>query len=321
MEKRPLGRSGLEVSVLTMGCWQAGQKGWVNIEDDDTIAAMRAALDGGINFFDTAEGYGAGYSEEILAKALEGRRDEVLLATKVGAENYTADKLRASCEASLRRLNTDHIDLYQLHWPTGSWDAPVVPVTETLGVLNELKSEGKIRAIGVSNFNAAQIDEAMRYSQIDALQPPYSLFWRSYESNGTIQKCIDENIGVICYSPLAQGLLTGKFNKDNRPKEGDNRAGNTLFKGETFDRALAAVEQLRTIAQRYGKSTGELSLQWLLSQPGMTSAIVGARSAEQVQGNLGAANFKISDTDLQEINRIGRTVTDTLPADRTVMWG
>jgi len=319
MEKRRLGRSDLEVTVLTMGCWQAGKDQWTNVNDDDSIAAMRAAFDAGINFFDTAEAYGGGHSEKILAKALEGHRDEVLIATKVFPGNYTADKVQAACEASLERLQTDHIDLYQLHWPTGSWGTPIVPIEETLPPLLRLQEQGKIRALGVSNYNSAQIEEVLGVGRVESLQPPYSLFWRPFENNGTFQTCIENEIGIIAYSPLAQGLLTGKFNKDNRPD--DNRSGNVLFQGEVYDKALAAVDQLRAIASKYGKTTGQLSLQWLLSQPGVTSVIVGARTAEQVQDNVESAGFQISPEDIQEIDRIGRTVSDSLPEDKTNMWG
>src|SRR5688572_22000787 len=186
MQKRQLGQTGLEVTVLTMGCWQAGKSGWTGVEDDDTIAAMRAAYDAGINFFDTAEGYGEGHSEVVLGRAFEGRRDDVLIATKVGPWNYKAENIRKSCEASMRNLQTDVIDLYQLHWPTGTWGTELVPIEETMKAMAELKEEGKIRALGLSNFNAQQIEEAMQYGPVDSLQPPYSLFWRSYEDNGTL---------------------------------------------------------------------------------------------------------------------------------------
>ncbi len=320
MKTRQLGRSGLEVTVLTMGCWQAGGAQWNDTDDEESIKAIRAAHEAGINFFDTAEAYGDGHSEEIVAQALEGHRDHVLIATKVFPGNYTAEKIAQSCANSLKRLQTDHIDLYQLHWPTGQWGTPVVPVEETMGAMVKLQEEGKIRAIGVSNFSSQQIEEALQFGRVESQQPPYSLFWRSYEFNGTLQTCIDNGIGVIPYSPLAQGLLTGKFNRDNRP-QGDNREGNALFKGETYDKAVDAVEQFKSIAEKYGVSTGNLSLQWLLGQPGVTSVIVGARNAEQASDNAKAAGFQISDEDRAAIDRIGRTVTDTLPENPTNMWG
>jgi len=321
MRKHQLGQSGLEISPITMGCWQAGKSGWKGVDDSDTLAAMQTALDCGINFFDTAEGYGEGHSEVILGRALAGQRDKALIATKVWPGNFKADHIYKACEASLKNLQTDVIDLYQLHWPAGSWGTEAVPIEETMGAMIKLQSEGKIRAIGVSNFDAAQIEEALQYGRIDALQPPYSLFWRGYETNGTIQKCMEHNIGVLCYSPLAQGLLTGKFNLDNRPGEGDNRSGNALFKGETYEKALQAVAALKPIAKKYRVTTGQLALQWLLEQPGVTSVVVGARNAEQVQGNIAGAAFELAEEDATAMDVISRGVTETIAEGRTTMWG
>lgn len=320
MEKRRLGQSDVELTVLTMGCWQAGKSGWSGVEDEEIIAAMRAAYEGGITAFDTAEGYGEGYSERILAKSVGEYRDDIIIATKVSPNHFKAEQVKEACERSLKNLDTDRIDLYQLHWPSGTFNSPVVPIEETMMALNELKDAGKIRAIGVSNFNAEQIEEALQYGRIDSLQPPYSLFWRIYENNGTVAACLKNEIGIIPYSPLAQGLLTGKFNENNRPTD-DNRKGNTLFQDPIYQTALQAVADLEPIARRNGKTTGQLALQWLLHQQGVTSVIVGARNAEQVKDNLHAAQGSLSDEDLQEIDRIGRTVTDQLPDDQTSMWG
>ena len=319
MEKRRLGRSDLELTVLTMGCWQAGHGGWSDIEDDDTIAAMRAAFASGITAFDTAEAYGNGYSERILAKALEGHRDEIIIATKVAAHNLAPEKVAEACERSLENLGTDRIDLYQIHWPSGTWNSPVIPLDDTMNALLKLQEAGKIRAIGVSNFQTSHLEDALKTGRIESLQPPYSLLWRSYEDNGTAQTCVENDISILPYSPLAQGLLTGKFNKDNRPTD-DNRSGNALFKDPVYETALDAVEKLKPIAAKYGKTTGQLSLQWLLQQPAVTSVIVGARNAEQVKDNALAADFSIEQADLDEIDRIGRTVTDQLPDDKTNMW-
>lgn len=320
MEKRRLGQSDVELTVLTMGCWQAGKSGWSGVEDEETIAAMRAAYDGGITSFDTAEAYGEGYSERIVAKAVGEHRDQIEIATKVAAHHLKADQVREACERSLKNLATDRIDLYQIHWPSGTFNSPIVPIEETMGALNELKTAGKIRAIGVSNFNAEQIEEALKYGRIDSLQPPYSLFWRVYENNDTVAACLQHEIGIIPYSPLAQGLLTGKFHQGNRPTD-DNRKGNTLFQDPVYETALKAVDDLKPIAERNDKSTGQLALQWALHQKGITSVIVGARNAEQVKDNLAAAQGTLNQEDLQQIDRIGRTVTDQLPDDQTSMWG
>ncbi len=320
MQKRKLGQSGLEITTLTMGCWQAGKSQWSNVTDEDSVAALRAAYDAGVNFFDTAEGYGGGHSEKIVAQALKDVRNEIYIATKLGAGNMAKEKVAEACENSLTRLETDHIDLYQIHWPSGTWGSPIVPIEDTMSALLKLKEQGKIRAIGVSNFDGDLIEEALKFGRIDSLQPPYSLFFRPYEFNGTYDVCRQNEIGIISYSSIAQGLLTGKFSHDNRPAEGDNRAGSTLFQGENYDRALAAVERLKPIAEKYNTSTGQLAIAWVLAQPGITSAIVGARNAEQVRDNAHAAGLEISPDDLVAIDQIGRTITDHLPAEKTNMW-
>lgn len=318
MQKRQLGKSGLDVTVITFGCWQAGGDSWTDTDDNDSIATMRAAFDSGINFFDTAEAYGKGHSEEVLATALEGKRDEVLIATKTN--NLKADGIIESCNKSLQRLKTDRIDLYQIHWPSGTWGGPVIPIEETLGSLLKLKEEGKIRAIGVSNFNAQQIEEALQFAQIDSLQPPYSLLWRSFEDNGTFQTCKQNNIGIISYSSIAQGLLAGKFSRDNRPGEKDNRSKNMLFQGEHFERALEAIEQLKPIAEKHHATLAQLATAWVLAQPGITSAIVGARKPEQITNIAGAAKLQLSEEDLQQMEEIGRNVTEHFPENSTNMW-
>lgn len=317
MQTRPLGKSGLDVTVITFGCWQAGKDwAWANVDDSDSIAAMQAALDSGINFFDTAEGYGEGHSEEVLGKALAGKRDEVLIASKTNG--LSPEKLRAALEGSLGRLGTDRVDLYQIHWPSGTWGGDVIPIGETMGALNELKAEGKIRAIGVSNFSSEQITEALKFGQLDSLQPPYSLLWRPYEDNGTFQTCIDNNVGVISYSSIAQGLLTGKFTRENKPE--DNRARSVLYEGEHYEHALDAVEKLKPIAAKHNATLAQLATAWVLHQPGITSAIVGARNTSQIKDISGAAGINLDEGDLQEMEKIGRAVTDEIPAERTNMW-
>jgi aryl-alcohol dehydrogenase-like predicted oxidoreductase len=318
MQKRKLGNSGLEVTAITFGCWQAGGDSWTDVNDDSSIATMRAALDAGINFFDTAEGYGNGHSEEVLATALEGKRDEVLIATKTN--DLASEKLIAACEKSLKRLQTDHVDLYQIHWPSGTWGGPIIPIGDTMGALLKLKEQGKIRAIGVSNFNAQQIAEALQFGQIDSLQPPYSLLWRAYEDNGTFAACVPNNVGIISYSSIAQGLLSGKFNADNKPGEKDNRSKNLLFQGEHYERALQAVEKLKPIAAKYSTTLAQLATAWVLAQPSMTSAIVGARTPDQITDIAGAAKIQLQDADLQQMETIGREVTDQIPEDRSSMW-
>ncbi|PQV63740.1 putative oxidoreductase [Abditibacterium utsteinense] len=319
MEKRTLGRSGLDITILTFGCWQAGGSGWNDTDDENSIAAMRAGYEAGINFFDTAEGYGDGHSETLVGRFLrETGATDVAIATKVGDGNLAAAKLRAACEASLKRLGQEKIDLYQIHWPSGTWGTPIIPIQETMEELVKLQGEGKVGAIGVSNFNGAQIEEALQFGRIDSLQPPYSLFFQPYEQNGTIDVCRKNGIGVIPYSPLAQGLLTGKFNMQNRPT--DNRGGNQIFKDPIYGLALEAVEKLKPIAQKYGATTGNLSLAWLTAQPGVTSPIVGARNAEQITDTAKAATLKIDAADLKQISEIAGPVLASLSTDKTNPW-
>jgi aryl-alcohol dehydrogenase-like predicted oxidoreductase len=300
-----------------MGTWQAGKSMWVGVEDSETIKAMRAAFDAGITTFDTAAIYGDGHSERIVGEALEPVRDKVVYATKVWCTNLKYDKLIEACDSSLKNLRTDYIDLYQIHWPAGSWKSEIVPVEETMRALNYLKQQGKIRAIGVSNFSRAQIEEAAQYGRVDSLQPPYSLFWRFVEKD-EMPYCIENNITILAYSPLAQGLLTGKFGPGHKFEEGDHRAINKLFQGENYQRALAALDQLRPIADLHQSSLAQLALAWLIAQP-QTCAIAGARNAEQAVGNAGAAVVRLDAGELAEIDAIGRSVTDYLD-DSPVMW-
>jgi myo-inositol catabolism protein IolS len=317
MDLRPLGTTNLEISPIIFGTWQAGKRGWVGIEDGEVIAAMQAALDAGVTTFDTAEVYGEGYAEELVGKALGDRRDRVVLATKVFANHLKHDQVIEACEQSLQRLRTEVIDLYQIHWPTGSFNSEVVPIGETMNALTQLQDQGKIRAIGVSNFSLAQLEEAMAYGRIDSLQPPYSLLWRGVEAD-LMPYCVEHKLTILAYSALAQGLLTGKFGPDHRFPDADIRSKNKLFQPPLYDQAQAALEQLRPIARRHHTTLGNLALAWLIAQP-QTTAIVGARNAAQAEENAQAAAVQLSPADLAEIDAISRTVTDHLPTD-PVMW-
>lgn len=202
MEKRQLGTSEIQITPIIMGTWQAGKRMWVGIEDAETVKAMRAAFEAGITTFDTAEVYGEGHSEQIIGQALSDVRSQVVYASKVFANHLRADLVVEACDRSLKNLNTDYIDLYQIHWPAGTWNSEAVPIAETMDALNKLKQQGKIRAIGVSNFSRAQIAEAAQYGRIDSLQPPYSLFWRWVEKDA-MPYCTENNISIIAYSSLA----------------------------------------------------------------------------------------------------------------------
>ena len=317
MEKRRLGTSDVQITPILMGTWQAGKKMWVGIEDAETTKAIRSAFDAGITTIDTAEVYGDGHSEQIVAQALSDVRDQAVYATKVFANHLKYDQVLEACDRSLQNLQTDYIDLYQIHWPAGTFKSEIVPIEETMRALNDLKQQGKIRAIGVSNFSRSQLEEASQYGRIDSLQPPYSLFWRQVEQDA-MPYCIQNNISILAYSPLAQGLLTGKFSKDHKFDPADNRAKNKLFQGENYERAILALEKLRPIAERHHTSLGNLAIAWLIAQP-QAQAIVGARNTEQAVANAKAADIRLSADELQEIDAIGKIVTDHLDAD-PVMW-
>jgi aryl-alcohol dehydrogenase-like predicted oxidoreductase len=290
---------------------------WAGIDDGETSKAIRAAYDAGITTFDTAASYGKGHSERILGEALAPVRDRVVLATKVSSHLLQYDQVMEACHGSLENLKTDHVDLFQVHWPAGSFKSQIVPIEETMRAMNDLKEQGKIRAIGVSNFSRAQLEEACRHGRIVSLQPPYSLFWRHVEEDA-MPYCRDNDITLLAYSPMAQGLLTGKFGPGHRFAKGDHRKRNRLFMPEHAERVQRALEELRPMAEGHGITLGQLALAWVIAHPG-TCAIAGARSAEQVLENAKAAEVRLSAPDLARMDEIGRSVTDPLD-DNPVQW-
>jgi aryl-alcohol dehydrogenase-like predicted oxidoreductase len=317
METRILGRSTVRITPIIMGTWQAGKRMWVGIEDESSIRAIRAAYEAGITTIDTAEIYGDGHSEQIIAQALSDVRDKVVYASKVFANHLRYDLVIEACERSLINLQTDYLDLYQIHWPSGSFNSEIVPIEETMRALNKLKEQGKIRAIGVSNFSGEQLEAACQYGRIDSLQPPYSLFWRQVEID-LMPYCIANEISILAYSSLAQGLLTGKFTSQVQLAEGDHRAKNKLFQGENYQRVQQAIFELEPIAKRHNCTLAQLTLAWLIAQP-QTNAIAGARTPLQAVDNAKAGNIKLDNATLQEIDLIGRQVTDYLD-DNPIMW-
>lgn len=317
MQMRTLGHTDIAISPIIMGTWQAGRDMWADIDDAETTRAIQAAIDNGINAIDTAPVYGKGHSERVIAKAVGRGRSQVVIATKVFANELAHDQVLAACERSLANLGTDYIDLYQIHWPSGSFGSPVVPIEETMEALNRLKEQGKIRAIGVSNFSRDQLQDAMAFGEVESLQPPYSLFWRHVETDA-MPLCRAQGLSVLAYSPMAQGLLTGKFGPDHRFKRGDHRRANRLFQEPVFTRVQGALEALRPIADRHGITLGQLALAWVTAQPG-ACAIAGARNETQAKENAKAASVSLASEDLAEMDRIGRTVTDELD-DNPVLW-
>ncbi len=317
METRRLGNSDLELTVIGLGCWLMGKSDWHDVDDAESVRAIHAALDGGINWLDTAEAYGGGHSEELIGRVVAERgRDKVIVATKVWAGNLTAEGVPAALDKSLRRLDTEYVDLYQIHWPSSD-----IPLNETMEALAKVQQEGKIRHIGVSNFSVEQLREALQYGPIVSSQPPYSLFFRYIEKRG-VPFCREHNIGILPYSPMAQGLLTGKFTRDWRPPSDDNRRSNLLFQEPTYGVALDEVEVVRQIGAKYGKTPAQTAIRWMVQQPGLTSAIVGARNEAQVKDNLGAADWELAPEDVAALSAAGDKVMATLPEgnEEVNMW-
>ena len=317
MKLRILGASDIKISPIIMGTWQAGKDMWVGIDDAESTLAIKAAYDAGITTFDTAEVYGNGHSEKIVGNALQNVRDRVVIATKVFSSHLQYNQVIEACHGSLKNLNTDYIDLYQIHWPPGSFGAKKVPLEETMRAMTDLKAQGKIRAIGVSNFSRLQLETAATCGRIDSLQPSYSLFWRKVETDA-MPYCLENNITLLAYSSMAQGLLTGKFGPDHTFAKGDHRFRNKLFQPENYKRVQKALERLRPIATANHITLGQLALTWVISQPG-TCAIAGARNAEQAVQNAAAGNVSLSEEHLAAIDDIGKMVTDPLD-DNPVMW-
>ena len=312
-----LGKSEIKISKIIMGTWQAGKQMWTGISDEDSKKAIEAAFDQGITTFDTAEMYGKGHSERILGQVLKNKRDKVVLATKAAPHNLSSQKIKNACEKSLKNLNTDYIDLYQIHWPAGSFGSKKIPVSETLETMEELKKEGKIRSIGVSNFSLEQLKEAMEFTTIDSIQPPYSILWRHIEKD-LLKFCNENKITILAYSSMAQGLLSGKFKSGHSFDKGDNRMSNQLFTGEVFEKSLEIIEQLKPIAADLGLSLPGLALSWVTTHEN-TAAIAGARNSDQVKSNAQALKAYIPEDIMKLINEISEPVNALLD-ENPVMW-
>ncbi len=305
MKYRKFGSTDIDISTIVMGCWAiGGGYTWGEQDERDSIDTIRAAIDAGIKMFDTAEFYSDGYSEEVLGKGLSGQRDKVLVATKIWFENLTADKLIQACEGSLKRLRTDYIDLYQIHWP--NWD---VPLEETLGAMERLKQDGKIRFVGVSNFGVRDLTGALGCAEVVTDQLAYSLLFRAIEYE-ILEKCREAQVGVLAYSPLAQGLLTGKFQgpdevDDERARVrlySKNRSG-TVHDGEGCENeAFEALDKIHAICADIGEPMANVALAWVLQQPGVTAVLAGARRPDQIINNARAVDLELTDEVLNSLS-------------------
>lgn len=305
MQYRELAGTGLQVSEIGFGGWAMGKLFWGDdVVDEDSIAAVHRALDLGINFFDTAAVYGAGHSERVLAQALGSRRGEVIVATKCGRRrradgtlynDSSPAGLAEECEQSLRNLQTDYIDLYQVHWPDEQ-----TPFEDTMAALLELRQQGKVRHLGVSNFTVPMLQRTLAAGPLASVQPPYSLLRRGIEE-GLLPFCREHNLAVLCYSPMQRGLLTGKYRPGASFPETDTRSRDPLFQGETLARVCAAVAAMGSFAAARGKTPGQLAIAWVLSQPGVTVALCGAKRPGHIEESAGAAGWRLSPEECRQV--------------------
>jgi aryl-alcohol dehydrogenase-like predicted oxidoreductase len=318
MKLRKLGQSDLDITPIGIGAWAIGggqwEFGWGAQNDQESIDAIRTGLDLGINWIDTAAGYGLGHSETVVGRAVGGLHRRPYIFTKCSlvwddtgtiSHNLQAASIQRECEASLKRLGIDAIDLYQIHWP--AWkDAPESAspgsIEEAVGALARLKDQGKIRHIGVSNFNVQQMQRAQKVAPITSLQPPYSLVATRVEA-AILPYALSQRIGVIVYSPMGSGLLTGAMTRERivAMPEDDWRKRDRNFQEPLLSRNLRLVETLRSVGQRHKVSPGEVAIAWTLKNPAVTAAIVGVRNAQQAKGNVGAASLELTSDELAEI--------------------
>ena len=322
MELRKLGTSDITIPPVVFGAWAIGGWFWGGTDDDDAVRALHASIDAGVNAIDTAPMYGFGHSERIVGQAIKGRRDEVVIATKCGMrwdredgeffftardhsvtdpEDYEKDRpiyrvLKASsiieeCELSLKRLGVEVIDLYQCHWPDAT-----TPLQETMEAMLKLKEQGKIRAIGVSNFTPEMMEKCLSVGPIVSDQPKYHLLSREIEQD-VLPYCREHSLALLVYSPLAQGLLTGKVTMDRTFPEGDLRDAQPWFQPANRRRVLDVLAKLSSIADGHGVTLAQMVINWTVHEPGITAAIVGARNAAQAVENAGALSFALSDAE------------------------
>ncbi|MBN2473430.1 MAG: aldo/keto reductase [Pirellulales bacterium] len=307
MELRPLGKTGIQVSEVALGCWPIAGLTSPGTSDADSLATIRACFELGINHLDTAHNYGRdGESEKLIRRALGDRRDEMVIATKCGlhwnqqrqmAHDATPAMLRRQCEESLHRLATDRVELLYLHAPDEN-----VPVAESAGALRELLDEGKTRSVGVSNFTVAQLEAFSAECPIAAYQPPYNMLQRQIEAD-TLPWCRRRNVAVLVYWPLMKGLLAGKLARDHVFAETDSRRKYPMFHGEEWRKNLDLIDRLRGIADSAGHTVAELVINWTIHQPGVTSALCGAKRPDQIRETAGGAGWRLSDQQQAEVRQ------------------
>jgi len=321
MEYRKLGKTDLELTVITFGAWAIGGWMWGGADKDDAVKAIHRAIELGITSIDTAPAYGQGHSEEIVGEVISNyKRDSLQILTKYGLRWDTnkgqhffdsvdnngnpidmrrlasKESVIAECEASLKRLKTDYIDLYQIHWPD-----PTTPVSETMEAIERLLEQGKIRAAGVCNYSAQELEEAEKTLKLASNQVPYSMVNRDIESD-VVPYCLKNNLGILAYSPMQRGLLTGKMKPGMKFNEGDTRASSPYYRDANIEKINNFLEKVKLIAANYDATLAQTVLNWTIQQPGITAALAGARNPQQVEDNVKAASFTISDEDISTIN-------------------
>ncbi|MGI6707241.1 MAG: aldo/keto reductase [Clostridia bacterium] len=305
MRYKQLGKSDLKVSVVGLGTWAMGGDFWGKIDDQQSISTIQKAIDSGINLIDTAPAYGGGHAERIVGKAIKGRRDEVIIATKCGIvrdgprfiRHLGPESIRREIDASLSRLGVDVIDLYQIHWPDEK-----TPLEDSIAELIKIKEAGKFRYLGVSNFDVKLMKQAMGMTDIVSLQPQYSLLHRDIEKE-ILPFCIAENIGILSYGSLGAGVLTGKYTELPDLEKGDRRSSfYPFFQEPTWSKIMELLEVLRKIAQDHDKPVAHVSINWVNQQEGVTSALVGAKTPEQAAMNAASGEWALSPEELALID-------------------
>jgi len=322
MKYRELGETRIQVSQIALGCWGfAGGSMWGSQEESDSIATVSTAIQAGINFFENAHGYGNGYSEEVLGKALRGRRHQVVIATKIRPTDASSEGISAACELSLKRLQTDYIDLLQPHWPNRQ-----IPAEETIHAFTRLREAGKIRAFGVSNYGVGDLTEILHFGEIVSDQLPYSLLFRAIEYE--VQPlCVKENVSMLCYSTLLHGLLAGKYNSPADVPDGrgrtrhfsKNRSGTRHGEDGCEVEIFTALEQIRQIASKIIQPMSKVAVAWVLHQPGVTSAIVGARKPEQIKEIAEASDLNLDSGTIHKLNHATEPIKKILGTNPD-MW-
>lgn len=305
LESAYIGSVDKPLSRLGLGCWAIGGTDWGVQDDTDSIDAVKAAFERGITHFDTAQVYGKGHSEQLIGRALKGVRDKVFIASKMMYTSGT--KVEKSIETSLRRLQMDYLDLFYIHWPKKNGD-----LCSMMEALEKAREKGLIRGIGVSNFSIDQMKEVMKVGRIDAHQLCYNLLWRWAEKD-LIPFCISNGISIVSYSSIAQGILSGKFERELEFEAGDHRCNTILFDKDVWPHVYDGVEKLKSVANEVGYSLIELAIHWVASRPGVSSILIGARNSAQVEENVNAFRSKVDNSIIDRLSEISGTVQSNIP--------